>query len=213
MRRRANSPRLALLFRAAVGEPTKRIAAGSRGKVEVLGAGQQVVVHGLHPSGVALEWVKARGPDTVSLADVPAVREDQITAFLDACAPLIGATASSDASPRHRSTTLPPPGFETVPDYINAMGGSTELGVVATTPARGREHPGTRVVRRGRQQTLRDAGEISLFDLVMSRSGYDPAADLVRVVLTIDVENWLVAAVDFEVEEIAAGCCRADNAD
>jgi hypothetical protein len=127
VRRRANSPRLALLSRAAAGRPTKRIAGGSKGKVEVLGAGQQVVVHGLHPSGAALTWVQGRGPDTVKLTDVPAVTEDQITAFLEACAPLLGANIPLGSSPR-RASAAPPSSFATVPPHLQGLTGTGELG-------------------------------------------------------------------------------------
>ena len=92
IRRRANSPRLALLYRAAEGQPPKRVAKGPKGKVEILGLGQQVVVHGQHPSGAAISWRNGRGPDTVPLDEVPAVSEQQITAFLNACTPLLGAS-------------------------------------------------------------------------------------------------------------------------
>src|SRR5439155_7416388 len=80
---------------------------------------------GLHPTGAALTWSGGRGPDTASVSELPGVSEDQISAFLRACAPLVGATAPSEASP-HPATTVPP-GFETVPDYIKAKGGTNEL--------------------------------------------------------------------------------------
>jgi hypothetical protein len=125
LRCRANSPRLALLFRAAVGQPVKRGINGPKDKIEVLGSGQQVVVHGLHPTGAAWTWSEGRGPDTVSVSELPGVSEDQITAFLEACAPLLGAAPPSEASPLPASTV--PPGFDTVPDYIKALGGTNEL--------------------------------------------------------------------------------------
>ncbi len=94
MRRRGNSPRLALLYRAADGQPAKRVAKGPKGKVEILGRGQQIVVHGLHPSGASITWKNGRGADTVHRDQVPPVCEEQITAFLNACAPLLGASIS-----------------------------------------------------------------------------------------------------------------------
>jgi hypothetical protein len=90
IRRRANSPRLAMLYRATEGQPSKRVSKGSKGKVEILGLGQQVVVHGQHPSGAAITWRNGRGPDTVPLDEVPTVSEPQITAFLNACTRLLG---------------------------------------------------------------------------------------------------------------------------
>src|SRR6266566_809791 len=82
LRSRANSPRVAMLFRAAEGQPPKRVLSGTEGKIEVLGAGQQVVAHGLHPTGAALTWSGGRGPDTASVSELPGVSEDQISAFL-----------------------------------------------------------------------------------------------------------------------------------
>ena len=95
IRRRANSSRVAIFYRAAEGQPEKMVIEGRYGKIEVLGAGQQAVVHGLHPSGAALTWEGGRGPDTVSLGDVPAVSEQQIANFLEACAPLLGSDVAS----------------------------------------------------------------------------------------------------------------------
>jgi hypothetical protein len=98
IRRRGNSPRLAMLFRAADGQPPKRAVAGPRGKLEVLGFGQQVVVHGVHPSGAVITWSKGRGPDTVRYDELPAVSEEQISPFLTECAPLLGASVSEPGS-------------------------------------------------------------------------------------------------------------------
>jgi hypothetical protein len=95
IRRRANSPRVAMLYRAAEGQPGKRVIAGSKGKVEVLGLGQQAVVHGLHPSGAAITWLDERGPDTVRHGEIPAVSEDQLSELFNACAPLLGAKLAS----------------------------------------------------------------------------------------------------------------------
>jgi len=89
-RGRPNSPRVTIFYRAAEGQPPKRVIKGPNGKIEVLGAGQQVVVHGLHPSGAPLTWADGLGPDTVDASDVPAVSEEQINDCLSACAPLLG---------------------------------------------------------------------------------------------------------------------------
>lgn len=127
LRSRANSPRLAMLFRAAEGQPPKRVLRGTKSKIEVLGAGQQVVAHGLHPTGAALTWSDGRGPDTVSLADVPTVIEDQITRFLDACASLLGANIPSGSSPHHASAAVPSI-FTTVPPHLQGLADTGELG-------------------------------------------------------------------------------------
>jgi hypothetical protein len=90
---RRNSPRRCFLYRSAVGAPPKRTIAGSHGKIEILGRGQQVLSFGRHPSGVEVEWTKSPA-DQVTFDDLPAVTEDQITALLNQLAPLIGATPS-----------------------------------------------------------------------------------------------------------------------
>jgi len=89
IRYRANSPRVLLPYRATEGEPTKTVLAGKRGKIEVLGKGQQFVAGGYHPSGAAIQW-KADLPPLVELS---AVSEDQLHAFLAAAAPLLEAEA------------------------------------------------------------------------------------------------------------------------
>src|SRR5262249_39799351 len=64
-RRRSNTCRFALIYRAADGQPGKQFREGLHGKVEVLGAGQQVVVDGVHPAGNPYYFKTGRGPDTV----------------------------------------------------------------------------------------------------------------------------------------------------
>jgi Bifunctional DNA primase/polymerase, N-terminal len=98
IRRRTGSPRLSMLYRAATGQPTKRVIKGTKGQVEVLGHGQQAVVHGQHPSGAFISWRDGRGPDTVPLDQLPAVSETRISAFLDACAPLLEPVSVVEAS-------------------------------------------------------------------------------------------------------------------
>ena len=90
VRTRDNSPRCLLVYRAAEGEPAKLTLVGADGKIEVLGRGQQFVAYGRHPSGADLEW-RSGGPAELALADIPAVTEEQINRFLNACAPVIGA--------------------------------------------------------------------------------------------------------------------------
>jgi hypothetical protein len=54
---RMNSERVLLLYKAAVGEPGKRVKKGANGdKIEVLGRGQQFVAFWKHPSGSDLNW-------------------------------------------------------------------------------------------------------------------------------------------------------------
>ena len=90
IRCRENSGRCLLPYRAATGLPTKRVLAGELGKVEVLGYGQQFVAHGVHPSGAELYWYPDP-PEVMARDALPAVTEDQVTAFLAAAASLIGA--------------------------------------------------------------------------------------------------------------------------
>lgn len=90
IRRRPGSSRLALVFRAAEGEPCKRVVGGRHGKIEVLGKGQQLVVHGVHESGGELFWLAGRSPATVPLAALPSITEEQITKVLSASGAVVG---------------------------------------------------------------------------------------------------------------------------
>lgn len=90
LRCRRNSPRFLALYRAVEGAPPKLVLAGTLGKIEVLGAGQQFVAFGTHPSGAVLEWFP-EAPGETLVGSLPAVTEDQVWAFMAACAPLIGA--------------------------------------------------------------------------------------------------------------------------
>ena len=98
VRSRDNSPRILLPYRAAAGTPPKRTLAGSKGKIEVLGAGQQFAAHERHPSGALLRWTPG-GPATTPLHTVPAITEAQLDAFLAEAATLIGAEPEGDAAP------------------------------------------------------------------------------------------------------------------
>jgi Protein of unknown function (DUF3987)/Primase C terminal 2 (PriCT-2)/Bifunctional DNA primase/polymerase, N-terminal len=95
-RTRQGSPRSLMLYRAADGEPIKRTLTGSSHtkthgcKVEVLGCGQQFVAFGRHPSGADLAWFP-EAPGHELREALPAVTEDQIQAFLEACAPIMEA--------------------------------------------------------------------------------------------------------------------------
>ena len=92
IRTRANSPRGAMVYRAADGEPPKRSISGEYGKLEILGRGQQLLAYGRHPSGAELQW--STDPRDVSFDALPAVTEEQVTAFLDAVRSIIGAATS-----------------------------------------------------------------------------------------------------------------------
>ena len=91
-RSRSNTGRVLLVYSAAEGKPGKRQVKGDGGLIEVLGHGQQFVAFGLHPSGVPLEW--SPSPlDTIPRADLPAITETALDAFLAAAGAMIGAKA------------------------------------------------------------------------------------------------------------------------
>jgi hypothetical protein len=90
IRTRQGSPRCLMLYRAAVGEPSKIVLPGRLGKIEILGRGQQFVAFGMHPSGVELEWFPDP-PGSEPRDTLPAVTEEGIVDFLTACAPIIDA--------------------------------------------------------------------------------------------------------------------------
>jgi hypothetical protein len=99
IRMRGQSARHLILYRAAEGQPRKRVLKGTYGKIEVLGAGQQFAAFGRHQTGADLTWTEPPGACCVDT--LPAVTEAQITAFLTACAPVINAEppkAASEAS-------------------------------------------------------------------------------------------------------------------
>jgi hypothetical protein len=92
VRTRNNSPRCLVLYRAATGAPPKIVLAGTSGKIEVLGRGQQFVAFGRHPTGAYLEWFP-EPPGEETAAALPVVTEDDIAALLAELAPVIGADA------------------------------------------------------------------------------------------------------------------------
>lgn len=111
LRFRENSGRCLLPYHAASGSPPKRALVGRLGKIEVLGHGQQFVAHGTHPSGAALHWYPDP-PEVVTRDTLPAVTEDEITAFLTAIAPLIDADppATRDRTGNHHASQPRDPG-------------------------------------------------------------------------------------------------------
>jgi RecA-family ATPase len=94
-RRRADSYRALLLYRAASGEPCKRTIEGTAGSVEVLGHGQQFVDFGTHEQGQSYTWAVSPAPYSVNA--LTAITEDALTAFLGAIASLIGSQAVQPA--------------------------------------------------------------------------------------------------------------------
>ena len=94
-RRRADSSRALLLYRAANGEPCKRTIEGTKGSVEALGHGQQFVAFGTHEHGQEYTWAVSPAPYSVDA--LTAITEDALTAFLGAVAVLIGSQAVQPA--------------------------------------------------------------------------------------------------------------------
>jgi hypothetical protein len=101
IRTRANSPRCLMLYRASEGEPKKR----SKGKVEVLGCGQQFVAQGTHPSGADYQWSYDLG--STRREQLTAVTEDQITAFFNAIEQDVGADAILLPTPAQTTASKP----------------------------------------------------------------------------------------------------------
>lgn len=89
-RTRANSGKRLLVYRATEGAPPKRAITGEHGKIEALGKGQQFVGYGVHPSGALYEW-RGDDPTCFVFGALTAISEDELSAFLDACAGIIGA--------------------------------------------------------------------------------------------------------------------------
>jgi Bifunctional DNA primase/polymerase, N-terminal len=105
VRRRRNSPRVLIVVCAAAGQPGKRLKKGDHGKLEVLGAGQQFVAHGTHPSGATYEWENGQGPDTVPIHQLPAATEEQVNELLNECAPMLGPLNSNSGVADIRKST------------------------------------------------------------------------------------------------------------
>ena len=134
VRQRQGSPRIATILRAE-GRPGKLIVAGARGKVEVLGVGQQVLVHGAHPSG-GCWFFDGPAPWDVPLADLPTISEKIVSEALQA----IAASGLLGPSVANRRAGGGGKGVRPIWDgsevaalrgYIVASGGSIGKGVAA----------------------------------------------------------------------------------
>jgi hypothetical protein len=86
-------PKLLLVYRAA-----ERIKKRHRGKVEILGEGQQFVAYGIHPSTKQPYRWTVRSPDEVAVQDLPVVTSIRIDKFLEAIAPLVQNPSRSEKS-------------------------------------------------------------------------------------------------------------------
>lgn len=128
---RSDSGRSLVLYRAADGEPTKRVLAGKLGKVEVLGHGQQFVAFGTHASGADLYW-HPDAPGIEVLDSLIPVTEEQVTEVFAAIAPLIEAelVVNRRATPGNGADHAPP-------DYegaASAQGAKTSDELAADDP-------------------------------------------------------------------------------
>lgn len=95
IRYRSDSARCLMLFRATTGEPGKRSISGERGRIEVLGRGQQFVAFGIHSDGYPYQW-EPSDFGAYNRTQLNEVTEEQISEFLQAAAPTIGASSPSD---------------------------------------------------------------------------------------------------------------------
>lgn len=125
VRRRWDSPRVFLPYRAAEGEPRKISIIGPGGKVEVLGAGQQAFIYGVHPDGAELEW-EPLGPADIPRDALPAVTDEQIREFLTAAALLIGAlppgaARGNGSTGKREAAALAPPDAAAVVDLFGRL--------------------------------------------------------------------------------------------
>lgn len=82
IRFREGSSRFALVYRASSEKTAKQTVEVAHGRVEFLGAAQQLVVDGIHPSGKKLQWVDGRSPATVSFDDLPVISEQAVADLL-----------------------------------------------------------------------------------------------------------------------------------
>lgn len=119
MRYRDNSPRVALIYRAADPSARKRILKGALlnqdgrpAKIEILGCGQQLASFGHHATGAMLQWDR----DLPPACELITLTEEQIDRFFLACAPLLGASVEPER-PATVSVSSPRPFSGSSPEY------------------------------------------------------------------------------------------------
>lgn len=183
VRRRANSPRIALMYRAQHGEPAKRTLTGTTSKIEILGRGQQLVMDGTHESGVPYTWQYS--PTANHRDTLRPVSDEAITAFLTRCAGLIDADASKIKS------------VATVAD--SATPGAPSISRAETTDherntflSAVRDHMGevSRAPHGGRNHAL-NAHLIPLYEMAAARWGSE--AEIEQAALLACSQNGLIA--------------------
>ena len=104
VRTRGNSAKRAALYRYAEGIHAYRSVSGGHGKVEILGKAKQLVVHGLHETGVPYDWLQG-GPDTFPMTSLPKVTAAQVSEMLDELKPLLGAPKTKTTRTSRSVTT------------------------------------------------------------------------------------------------------------
>lgn len=92
VRERGNAPRALFVFRRVGDDPVRKIRVvfeddkGVTHAVEVLGLGQQYVIAGMHPSGVAYEWREGRDLAQTEGELIPMVTAEKLSGFMaDLC--------------------------------------------------------------------------------------------------------------------------------
>ena len=125
------APKLALLYRLA--EPTDKLMTpffdmpgGETARVEILGAGQQMVAYGIHPgTRCPYEWPE-QAPDAHPFGDVPLVTVTDLQAFLSAAEAVLRhaggvvqakAEKPAKAAPKPATTTPKARKMEVASDY------------------------------------------------------------------------------------------------
>src|SRR5690606_1823325 len=87
VRERGNAPRALFVFRRVGDDPVRKIRVvfeddkGVTHAVEVLGLGQQYVIAGMHPSGVAYEWREGRDLAQTEGELIPMVTAEKLSGF------------------------------------------------------------------------------------------------------------------------------------
>jgi hypothetical protein len=96
------APKRLLVYRIADGEVIRKKRVdftapdGSAHAVEILGAGQQYVVEGMHPgTGRPYAWTSGRTPETIGAANLTTVTAAQVDAFLDEVENLVAASGGT----------------------------------------------------------------------------------------------------------------------
>jgi hypothetical protein len=120
VRYRGDSPRRLLLYAATVGAPPTVSIKGSRGGVQILGAGSQALSFGIHPNGSELQWRNA--PGTIACTQLTTVTELQVRRFLEQAAFLIGGPSLEELpKPEARASGEPQAELDRIADALRRI--------------------------------------------------------------------------------------------